>query len=65
MKVTAKFDNTKHNISLNHQKQLIKLRYNPFVDHVLEFHMLMASRFSQMHHTVGTENAYDPVMSDA
>lgn len=65
MMKTAKFDDAKHDISLEHQKRVMQLRYVPFAQHVSKFHSIMAGRFSQMQHVIGTDRSYDPIMSDA
>lgn len=65
MKKTSQFNDAKHAIAIDHDKRLMAIRYEPFVDHVKRFHMTMRGRFSQMHHVVGTDRHYDPIMSDA
>lgn len=65
MMKTAQFADAKHSISLEYDRKLMGIRHVKNAEHVARFYMRKRAEFSQMHHTVGTDRSYDPIMSDA
>lgn len=65
MKRTPQFDDAKHAVAMDFDRRLMGVRYAKNAEHVARFYMRKRYEFSQMHHVVGSDRHYDPIMSDA